>query len=612
MKTKEERIKKNRIIAIVFLCAGILMASFMIIQNQITKKADNSAADGVTEAGTYKIDLEGNIEYKITDKSEKDDPVVVESLRNADIKLPTDFYRFLSAKETAFTETIHYLRDDKLENGAYDYECEKVDEGCYILRKGEEDKCGLTDGRGNWIVEPEYGTISSTYYEEYGYLQLYLHYSGGPSAFVDRNGNWIMEKEKYYNRLHIYQKESLIVFKDFTSDGEHYGLCDIDGNVVFEVTGEEVNVLKVGNTEYYQVLDPDGKVRLLDRNGNDVVGGENRSVNAYNDCLIVRDQEGRYFICDEKGQQLTPHEYDSLDGIDCDDAGLLIAEKEGKKGIIDTKGNTVLEIGYDDILDIEPAGNVDVPSDKRAFLVKTEDGKVGIYNVKEGFTIEPQDETAINGDSYYHYDYDNEVLFFYCDHLKCVVLRPDHEPLYVECNDIYVGAKGVFVVEDYYSGIRTYTLLDLDGNKIYAEQADNVDVTYIDDKLCILVTKPEKQGGGYKIVYDGKVTFECAKDNIKIDDENTHVAYAVCDDNGKYGLINAKGELVLDYQYDDIEVEYAVIYKHDLYYIVKDAGEKYGVMDADLKWIYEPQFDHVEPKYNGLAVTLEKGQEIVK
>ena len=112
-------------------------------------------------------------------------------------------------------------------------------------------------------------------------------------------------------------------------------------------------------------------------------------------------------------------------------------------------------------------------------------------------------------------------------------------------------------------------------------------------------------------MYDGKETFECSADKIKVDESFNCEMYAVCDDNGKYGLINDKGELVLDYQYEDIVVV-PEDYDHDFYIIVKNSDEKYGVLDKNFQWIYEPQFDYAAEQFDGLKVTLQENQEIVK
>ena len=50
----------------------------------------------------------------------------------------------------------------------------------------------------------------------------------------------------------------------------------------------------------------------------------------------------------------------------------------------------------------------------------------------------------------------------------------------------------------------------------------------------------------------------------------THDIYAVCDANGKYGVINAKGNLVLDYQYESIGIDYARRNIHEDFIYVRD------------------------------------------
>ena len=619
MKTVQERIRTNKIIVIAFLIIGLAMAIFLAAQKVIAEKQVKEGAETARPAGSYKIDFEGNVEYRIDGVKYYGEEYI-----DSDIKLPNGYYKFLSAKETMLTKIIHFLSGDVLPDDAYYLNCKKVDDGLYILYNGEKrgygriGGYGLTDGEGHWILEPEYQTIWTESYDEYGFLELVNNYNS--YAFVDRNGHWILEPGIFYKTLYIDEEESIIRYSYSFFDEEHLGFInercgayDLKGNKLYEISGKKVT--NIGARGFF-IVETGEKTKLVDCDGNDIIKEDCKDIDArfckgLSDYIfIARDMDGKYYICDSKGNELTSHEYDSYKFITGDGFGAIIVKKDGEKGIIDVNGKELLNIEYSDVQYIEPDRKQSVPDSQSAFFVESVAGQIGLFTLEDGFLIEPQ--SILANDSKYYYSYEDKVLYFYKGKHIHVVLRHDKEPLKIECNELYIGTKGVLVTGDYVNEGKDYlyTLLDLDGNILYSEKAQDIYVTSIDNKLRIVIAEPESQGGGYKFIYDGKETFKCGLEQIKsssFDDE----MYAVCDDNGKYGLINDKGEIILDYQYEDIGVVPAN-YSHEMFIIVKNSDEQYGVLDEKLQWIYKPQFDYVAEKYDGLEVTLREGQEIIK
>jgi hypothetical protein len=86
--------------------------------------------------------------------------------------------------------------------------------------------------------------------------------------------------------------------------------------------------------------------------------------------------------------------------------------------------------------------------------------------------------------------------------------------------------------------------------------------------------------------------------------------------SGFYGLYDQDCNLLLDFEYEYIEVlhsdNYNKLEKGEVMVAVKTTDGKYGIVDAKGNWIYEPQFELASTSNGVIQVTLSKGQEIIK
>ncbi len=183
-------------------------------------------------------------------------------------------------------------------------------------------------------------------------------------GYIDPNGRWVIEPAFRYGAPFAHGV-ALVVDADKRSR-----LIDRSGKVVHDF-GASTDVERTGDGEHFVVtqtypaflLDPQGKRLALPADA--------RSWNSFGDGLLIASkstEEGSYYgAMDLKGQWVVPPVYAALDPFK---QGVAIAARGDKRGVIDTRGQTVVDFAY---MTIERGDNGD-------YLGRTEDGTIDLYD----------------------------------------------------------------------------------------------------------------------------------------------------------------------------------------------------------------------------------------
>ena len=310
--------------------------------------------------------------------------------------------------------------------------------------------------------------------------ELYMKVQILLMLFINKEGKEILDE--WYNNI-VFWNGKLIVEKEKESD-TYYGVFDLSGNCIIDPVYVEEN----HSSDWMYLKDSDGNYRLFDSEFNDVIEGGcknlryvscNKNV-SLNDYFIVQDNDGKWFTCDDKGNVYISERYDKLvSGKDeIDKAGILIAEKDGKKGIVNAlNGEELLDVNYkfiqvyringdlsnpnyifrvttsDDKVGVvsldneviveanykdinivfsQGKGQKNNPIKKYAYILTTMDNKIAIYTEEDGFFAEPTDLITEEG-SYYYFDDLDVVCFEPYEGNTKVVIPKGKEPYTVEC-----------------------------------------------------------------------------------------------------------------------------------------------------------------------------------
>jgi hypothetical protein len=700
MSTYEKRLKEDLKILGGFLIAAVIISAIFIYLNSCNKGETRYVLDTegniiCSHKSTEPLDIHGNntVTYTYTNNwSEKSNFYNSQSgsynfeTNNDSDTLSTDNYIssfwwdfFYNSPKDFAIYAFYVSMDDYIPNEYQNDSCLLGDGNIILLNpdiNGYNGKYGITDKFGNWIVEPEYYKID-TYCVDNGFLILR---SNSGTGVMNLDYEWIIEpnfSEIYINNNYIevtiYKDNieyygaydfsgNMILDTDYTDicdfgnfisfdkkddAGHNYGVCDINGNVLLEPTYESIDIDE--SSERLITKDSNGNYMFLDYSCNNVLSESFKYINCIEPSddsdipsfFIIEDNNGKYYICDKDGNKLADSQYDYLDTwLYSDD--YIIAEVDGKRGLIDCFGNIYIDFEYKEII-----RNYNTNNDREDnYIVITEDDCVGIVDYDNKTVIKPQkyklSETDENSD--YYYAYDADILFFPYDISNWVILSSNSEPVEIKCDNLEYLGNGIFKACKY-SDQNCDSVIDCNGQLIY-ELVNNYDISISTFNGKTLIAIVSDNYG--TIIYDGikvlDTDFICSKcksnsngtvlfwaTNImkeynaageylgtKVNTgESKDVLGVIKDEStGMYGLVDTNGEQLLDCEYKYIEISCIVNSSHEnetepIAVVQNDKGQ-YGIVDANKNWIYEPQFDWVSVEDGMIQVTLRRGQKIKK
>lgn len=369
--------------------------------------------------------------------------------------------------------------------------------------------------------------------EEISEFKYFIIKDEGKVGIIDTNGNQIIAPE--YNSIKIPnpQKPVFICTYNYNYETGEYDTKILNSNNEEIFTEyEEVTCIALKNliTEVpYEksVLKykKDGKYGLIDFDGKVIVKPIYDEIDnfLYKEGELLVKKEDKYGVINIKGTVLIDVKYDSVsgDGYYCEDSkykkdGYIVSLKteDGYRyGYIDYTGKQLLKIEYNNIYRIN---NIDNAED--IYLVAEKNGQAGLM----------KNEKQILNHQYQSMEYDDQ-----------------NELLILEKNKKYgvsrLNGNSVLGID--------YSTITLEGIYIYTEKDKQ---TYIYD----LNGNKQKE-----IIY---------KNIIKVDDTDYSITV---DNNGKYGLINKDGKIIVTNKY------YYLEHLYDDYYIsVGDLG-KSGIIN---------------------------------
>lgn len=244
----------------------------------------------------------------------------------------------------------------------------------------------------------------------------------------------------------------------------------------------------------------------------------------------VNDEEGTYKtrVLNEKNEEIFTN-YDKVEAIENFDSkqniwyenNVLRVYKDGKCGLIDCSGNTLLECEYDEITSLK--------SVKENFLVKQND-KIGLVNSKGQTIIKPEYKAIKTLKEGYKNEYliaDENDNFGVISTSGTVIIEPTYKEIKYLGNSENYAVK----IEETWTLIRkngevlnnTYNYISVKGDNVIIEK---------NGKYGIVTTKGEE-----KIA----PTYESL--------EYAFSVYYIAKQDGKYGMINIENETIIPFDY---------------------------------------------------------------
>ncbi|MFN6379273.1 MAG: WG repeat-containing protein [Flavobacteriales bacterium] len=431
-----------------------------------------------------------------------------------------------------FKQNVYHLQD--LKTGILDtvkYDMIEYRDDYYVLKRNK--KYGMFDKEGkvifplnseNILIYNDY--IYNECLEDTFFLRHYIY---------DKKINLIDISERHP----VFLKPHFILTK-----GGKRGVVNQEGIVVLPFEFDEIKILTNIKNEYRFLCSKSGFSGLIDANGNELIPFSkcslfvlNRNRNAVftgeeyaQSEYIAFYASGALGIYDIDGNLVIPAVYDDA-RLEFRN-GLFCVSKYGKYGFVNTSNRIVIPFEYDDALPF----------------------KSNVASVRLGTKyslIDSQNKQIIPSENYSsHFNFINGISIFSRNAGKLGM----------------IDSKGKVIVEEKYNRIefveygkyyRTVLngkvgVIDYYGNEIILPSFDFV---------------TEFKGFGVKTEYDPDNLFLVKRD-------------------GKFGVINSKGEFIIDMVYDDLMVmEDFVVFKVNSFY---------GLMDMNFKVILMPEFTKIK------------------
>ena len=381
---------------------------------------------------------------------------------------------------------------------------------------------------------------------------------------------------KYKYELSVIQDSDIKYYK-LEKDGL-YGVIDKEGNVVIEPKYVSMDIpnptkavfIKSDDGKNYSAIDEKENQLFTDYDSVEAISINSITSNIpYEKTVLKYKQGGLYGLIDFDGKKITENIYNSITNIDYKEGNLKV-EQNGSYGVINIKGTTILEPEYDAIM-ADGYYNEETKYEKAGFILRvvTDDGYRFGYADRTGKIIldtlynEISRLTEVKGDDVYLVTSTNGRYGLY---------KNNKEILANEYTDISFDPNNnlLIVQKDQAQGV-----VDLEGNNI-------VPIDY--DSIII--------GGKYIDAQKGEetVVFDSNGNNLNTDilsyNQVSDLAIVI-DKNNNYNIVDSSGNKKLKENYTYIE------YFNNNYFIVTKDG-KTGVIDGNGNVVINLEYDAIQ------------------
>lgn len=359
------------------------------------------------------------------------------------------------------------------------------------------------------------------------------------------NYNKVEALENYDSAENVwYEKNVLKVEKD-----GKWGLIDTNGKEISEIIYDNIKTLKgiqnsiiVEKEGKYGLLNCNG-VKILDTNYSEILNFGDDYINGY----ITKNQDGKFGIVNVSGEQVLENNYEEIYNIYSDK--YFVIGENGNQQLINKDKEKVLTENFDEIKQITSTG-----------VIYVKDGKYGFMDFEGNIIIEAS------------YDVLNEIntgIFLTQKDGKAGLIDKDkNEKVAFNFKNIYYNQKaGIYIAEN---EDLTQTLID----------------SNFQTKVVGILSELNTDKGYMKIKVDDSYKYY----NFRFEEKNIKDIYVnnkifVSKKDGKYGFIDTKENVVVDYIYDDAtelnEYGFAAIKKDGLW----------GAIDKEGNIVIDPKYN---------------------
>lgn len=546
--------KKNIIVLATILIIIIAISGYFIVQK--------------IQQENRKYEIETISEYKYFVVKEDDKYGVIDTQGNKiietkyeDVKIPNPEKAVFICYETENTKVLNENNEEifaeyekveplRLKNISSDLMYEKS-----ILKYSKDGKYGIIDFSGKRVTKAIYEEIDTLQFKE-GEL---LVKKDGKYGIINIKGATLVkinyekiETDKFYEEGNGYRKAGYIVSKT-TNEGYRYGYVNLRGKEIIEIKYNDLyRITEIDSEEIYIICAENGKYGLI-KNDKKIIENEYQSLTyTESNNTIIALKGKKYGVLSIDGKVIVPFEYKQ---IDITGEYIYATTNDGNIKTFDSNGQ---ETNISEDLAI-----VNIPNTEYKLYIETIDGKT-TYNIYKNEKKITKDEY-----SYIQYLYDN--YFIAADENGKLGIIDDNEKSKIgfnynsvqkieNTNMIQVLNNNTNITEIYSKEMKEICELKnatIENNKEYIKLYNDEEIKYI--------TKDEKEVKNTDIFTDNKIFakksgnrwgFVDINGNKVVDykyekaTEVNEYGFAGIMQNGKWGVINNEGKIIVEPQYE--------------------------------------------------------------
>lgn len=357
-------------------------------------------------------------------------------------------------------------------------------EGTFIVK--QEEKLGVINLKGKEVVKPEYETITSdNYYNEKtknkttGFIVSKKTESGYRYGYINHRGKVVLdteytelervtgisnEKELYFIAFKEGQagllKNKKVILNYEYEDIQYSSLNDV---FVVQRNSKQGVVSKKGetivNTEYdtitfggmYIDAKKGNTIHLFDLNGASIENKEiiSKTATANSNYFITVDQNDIYAVVDNEGKIVIDNDYSYIEYLPGD---YFIVAKDGKNGIIDISGKSVVDLAYTSIFRLNDTEILQAE--------KIETKTIDLYSSTMHKIISMDNATITTGENYILLSSDKDFAYydFSGNKLEAKEVFPNNQLFAKKINDKwgFVDKSGNVVVQNEYEMVTEF------------------------------------------------------------------------------------------------------------------------------------------------------------
>ena len=409
----------------------------------------------------------------------------------------------------------------------------------------EDEKWGVIDTRGNIVIKPEYEEmiVIPDNTKPVFICMENVDYTNDTfkTKAIDEKGKQLFTNYEQVEVIYNHDENNNIWYESnilkVQKDGK-YGLINLDGKEILACT--EDNIEPMLGTKSVYITTVDGKKGLVDNMGKVIIENNYVEISAltskYSNGFIVKNEQGKYGVINNDKTIALEEKYDGISPIS---ENKMYVVKEGSDSkIVNTDGEAFLVNAFEEVKQIN-TDNIVVKVNGK-YGVKTINGVEKIPAIYDDLTYTFEDYYIAKKEGKYGIiNEKNEEKrpfnYTYIKYLDIIgILQAETENMESELLDrnLNVKVKGI--------------IAQINDDKNYIRVRENDEYKYYNFKL------EQKES---KEILATNTIFLSKKD-------------------GKYGYVNDKGIVVVDYQYED-----ATEQNKYGYVAVKKDG-KWGCLDA--------------------------------